>query len=95
MRFPWPGGAGAVEPAGEQGLAETVADELFGLGDAHVDRPFLDHDAGEPGRVRRGAHRPCGAEDGHGGRLEVDVPVRNLPARLLSADFRCAQQDGR
>ena len=78
-----PAGADAVEPAGEQGLAEPVADELLGLGDADVDRPFLDHDAGEPGRVRRGAHRLGGAQDGDSVRLEVDVPVRNLPARIL------------
>src|ERR1017187_7546014 len=82
--FLCPAGADAVEPAGEQGLAETVADELFGLGDAHVDRPFLDHYAGQPGRVRRAAHRLGGAEDGHSVCLEVDVPVRNLPARILS-----------
>ena len=32
--FLCPAGANAVEPAGEQGLAKTIADELLGLGDA-------------------------------------------------------------
>src|SRR5712692_807145 len=66
-------------------LAETVADELPGLGDADIDRPFLDHNAGEPGRVRRGAHGFGGAEDGHNAGLDADIPVRDLPASWAAA----------
>ncbi len=34
-------GADRVEPVGEDGLTETVADQLAGFGDADVDEPFL------------------------------------------------------
>ena len=49
-----------VEPAGEHGLAEAVADKLFWLGDADIDGPLLGADAGQPiipvGRPARKAH---------------------------------------
>src|ERR1019366_6032557 len=76
-------GTDAVEPAGVQGLAEAIADELFGLGDAHVDRPVLDHNVGEPGGMRRGAHRGGAGEDGDSDCLQFQVPVGDLPACLL------------
>src|SRR5262249_8447811 len=46
-------GADRVEPVGEDGVTETVADQLFGRGDADVDGPFLGVDVGEPGFAGR------------------------------------------
>src|SRR5215831_20265720 len=73
-------GPDRVEPAVEDGVTETVADQLPGFGDADVNGPFLDVDAGEPGLAGRGCHARPAAKDRHGRGLELGVPARDLPA---------------
>jgi hypothetical protein len=47
-------GADRVEPVGEDGVTEPVADQLCGFGDADVDGPLLGVEVGEPGFAGRG-----------------------------------------
>ena len=61
-------------------MTETVPDQLFGCGDADVDRPFLGLDTGEPGLAGRGCHARAAAEDRGGRGLELGVPARGPPA---------------
>jgi hypothetical protein len=74
-------GSDRIEPAGEDGVTQPVADQLARFGDADVNGPFLGADAGQSRLTGCRCHPRAAAEDRDGRGLELGVPARNLPAR--------------
>ena len=76
-----------IEPAGQDGVTQPVADQLAGFGDTNVNGPFLGADAGQPRLTGCRCHLRAAAEDRDGRGLELGVPARSLLARGLGGSI--------